>query len=174
MNDNKTMRSIPTVASLDAVVRRIAARLVNLEGEFSAENEDGQLAKLWESVEELNLRVLFIMNTLQMTQTLSPIADSSGKIPTRKMTALEAYMQHGGREKLIAGIEAQQKAQADAAEAAAAFQGGQQASNEGLPSAEQGGAQGADEGRNDAARADADADNGPSTFVQNPSKFSKQ
>lgn len=172
MPDEK-FRSIPTVASIDANLRRVAARLLNLEVEFSGENPEGQTAKLWESVEELNLRVLFIMNTLQMTMTLSPIADPrTGQVPTRKMTALEAYMNFGGREKLIAGIEAQEKAASAAAEAAS--NGGQQTGNEGVSTTEQGGAEGADEGRNDAARADAAAEHGPSTFVNNPSKFSKQ
>lgn len=175
MADDK-FRSIPTVASVDAAVRRVAARLVSLEAEFNGANPDGQLAKIWESIEELNLRVLFIMNTLQMTMTLSPIADPrTGQVPTRKMSALEAYMEHGGREKLIAGLEAQEKARAALA-AEAASKGGQQGSNEGVSTTEQGGAKTADASRNDAARADANAadERGPSTYVENPSKFDKQ
>lgn len=165
---DKNLRSIPTVASLDAVVRRVAARLVHLEGEFGG-NPDGQLAKMWESIEELNLRVLFIMNTLQITHTLSPIADSTGKIPTRKMSALEAYMHGGGREKLIAGLEAQAKA----AEAAEKTQGGLQVETyEGLPTGAQ--AEAAPANERGASTSNAADDPGPSTYVENPSKFDKQ
>jgi hypothetical protein len=171
MND-KSMRSLPTVQSLDTAVRRMAARLANMEVEISGENPDGQLAKLWESVEELNLRVLFIMNTLQMTQTLSNIADASGKIPTRKMSALEAYQLHGGREKLIEGIEAQEKARA----ALIAEQEAQEeAQGEGLQTAEQTEQAATNDGIDGSPAADATAENsGPSAFVNNTSKFSTQ
>lgn len=170
MPDDK-FRSIPTVQTLHAAVNRVAARLVTLEDEFSGRNPDGQLAKIWESIEELNLRVLFLMNTLQITQTLSPIADQTGKVPQWKGSALEAYMTRGGREKLIAGIEAQEKAHAAALAAASEAESKGELKvevYEGLPTEKQTAAAPADAGREGDATGGAD-DSAP-TLIDNDSK----
>jgi hypothetical protein len=110
-------QQMPTLASVDGLLKRVAMRVVSLESELSGENPEGQLTRIWESIEELNLRVLFLMNTLMITKTLSPIAGTDGKIPVQRMTALEAYMVGGGREKILAQVEAQAKAAEAAMEA---------------------------------------------------------
>lgn len=112
-------QSIPTVASVDANLRRVAARLAAVEVEMSGEEPTSQLARVWESIEELNLRCLFLMETLRITQVMSPIAGVSGQQPKRTIPALEAYMvgfgdgAPSGREVLIARImqEAERRAQ---------------------------------------------------------------
>lgn len=179
MSDNQ-FRSLPTVASLDSSVRKIAARLGSLEAEFSGETPDGQFARLWESVEELNLRVLFLMNIITVTINLSPIADArTGQVPKRKMKALEAYMTCGrgcppdqcthqsGRDQIIATLEAQ-------AQAAAAEGGLQVEQYEDLQAEGQTGAAPADQDHRAATDADAQGtaedSSGATTLVGNNSR----
>lgn len=110
------MRSLPTVESTDANLRRVAMRLAAVETELSGEDPDSQLSKVWESIEELNLRCLFIMETLRITQVMSPIANLGGQQQKRTIPALEAYMvgfgegAPSGRDLLIARISQQREA----------------------------------------------------------------
>lgn len=159
-------------------------RLASLEGEMAGENPDGQLSKLWESIEELNLRCLFLMETLRITQVMSPIAGVNGEKPKRTIPALEAYMvgfgdgAPSGRDLLIARIAAQDEAMRKALEAQSgegvSASGGE---GEGEASTASTDGEGAEESQAAAdqggAANDNDGSGGAPTPVNNVSKFTK-
>jgi hypothetical protein len=176
-------QSSPTVQSVDANTRRIAARVAGIEAELSGENPDSQLTKVWESIEELNLRVLFLMETLRITQVMSPIAGVNGQQPKRTIPALEAYMvgfgegAPSGRDLLVARIqqqyEAAQKSQeAQSGESVPAI-GGEDEDQTGAAQPDSGETAGqpqaADEGTDAASKPVDDAP----TLVNNVSRFKK-
>lgn len=171
-------KSIPTVQSVDANTRRIAARVAGIEAELSGENPDSQLTKVWESIEELNLRVLFLMETLRITQTMSPIAGVNGQQPKRTIPALEAYMvgfgegAPSGRDLLVARIQQQYEAAHKAQEAQSGesvpASGGETETQEGADATE--GAAAADPGAADEGSPSEPTDDAP-TLANNPSRF---
>ncbi len=95
------------------------SRLADLERHMTAqyelaENFATEVEALKVQIAELNLRVMFIMNTVAITRKLSAIADASGKIPAVRETLAQLY-NAGGRDKLLDTLEAE-NAELDASE----------------------------------------------------------
>lgn len=173
-------RTLQTVASVDANMRRVAMRVAHIEGELNGENPDSQLSKVWESIEELNLRVLFLMETLRITHVLSPIASVNGQVPKKTIPALEAYMvgfgdgAPSGRDLLVARIQQQYDAARKAQEAQSGesvpASGGESETQEGADAAPSEVAAEDTRTAADEGAASESTDSAP-TLVDNPSRF---
>lgn len=110
LRDQKVAELVDHIEAMDGLIETQSSVIFALRQE---------LTELREHVAEMNLRSVFTMRQMQFRRKASQIADANGQVPTVVETLMDRY-RNGGRDTLLAALEAENAEIAKQEEAARA------------------------------------------------------